>query len=113
MSRFLATHKAAAALLAGAVLLPLGGMAWAYTAFRGIKEPLILRFTATQGITEVGTFATVLMLGVFWVLVCVVNAAIAAPLLERDKFLGRFLIGANIAVSILIFIWFAAIISVN
>ncbi len=113
MGSWLLQHRIPAAFLGASLIFPIGGMLWTYFALRSISQPLIVHFTERTGITEVGTLSYVLVLGLFWVLVCLVNAAIAVPLLDRDAFLGRFLTGANFCLSILIFIWFAAIIHVN
>lgn len=91
----------------------LAGTAWAYFALRGIAQPLIIHFTEQGGITEVGTLGYVLLQGVFWGLLVIVNTAIAVPLLDRNRQLGLFLAGSTFAIGILIFLWFAAIIHVN
>ncbi|MBI2889099.1 MAG: hypothetical protein HYY10_04210 [Candidatus Liptonbacteria bacterium] len=106
-------HKVPVALLGASVVLPIAGMVWAYFALRGINQPLIVHFTEHTGITEVGTLSYVLFLGAFWAFASFVNIAIGIPLLKRDAFLGYFLTGASFCLSILIFIWFAAIIHVN
>ncbi|MBI2623349.1 MAG: hypothetical protein HYW65_02125 [Candidatus Liptonbacteria bacterium] len=113
MASWLIKHKVPAALFAASLLLVAGGMAWGYFALRGIAQPLIIHFTERSGITEVGALSSVLLYGVFGLVVCIVNTAIAVPLLTRIRFLGHLLAGATFLVSVLIFIWFAAIISVN
>jgi hypothetical protein len=106
-------HTLEVAALVLSFLFVLGGMGWAYAALRDIEQPLIVHFTAAEGITEVGTIRTILLGGVFGLTMCAVNTAITLSLLARERFLGYLLAVATLLVSILLFIRFAAIISVN
>jgi len=110
---WIARHRSAAAILAVSLILVVAGLGWAYLSLRGISQPLIIHFTEKTGITEVGNLNFILWSGAFWVLLMLVNTAIAVPLLDRHRFLGMFLIWGTFCVAILIFIWFAAIIHVN
>ena len=111
--RWVVQHRLAAGLLAVSLILVLSGMVWIYFSLRGISQPLIIHFTEKTGITEVGTLGTVLWNGGFWVLLILVNIAIAVPLLDRERFLGMFFVWSTFLIAALIFIWFAAIIHVN
>ncbi len=112
-SHWIETHKLPALFLICSFLFVLGGMGWAYYALRGTYQPLVIHFTERSGITEVGTLRYILLQGVFWILLLVVNTAVAILLLDRDRSLGMFLMGSTLFISILIFVWFAAIIHVN
>ena len=94
-------------------VLVLGGTIWSYFALRGIAQPLILHFNNLAGINQVGGVADLLQFGGTGIVFVLVNFFIALELEERDVFAGKLLAAAALFVSVLIFIGFAAIISVN
>ncbi|MBI3589693.1 MAG: hypothetical protein HY093_04780 [Candidatus Liptonbacteria bacterium] len=91
----------------------LGGWLWAYLALRTISLPLIIHFSNISGINQVGYAWDLAKVGLFGILVVMVNFLIAYELELRDKFLAKLASAFTLFLSILIFIYFAAIISVN
>ena len=99
--------------LALGVALVFGGWLWAYLKLRVIEVPVVILYNSVEGVTragEVGEFLKVLMFGL---LVILVNFFIAAELEERSRFWARLSSIFTVILSVLIFIYFAAIISVN
>lgn len=94
------------------LIFVIGGWIWAYLALRGASTPLILRFNA-QGINQVGYFWDLAKVGIFGLGVVAVNFLISIELERRDRFLGKLAAVFTFFLSVLIFIYFAAIISVN
>ena len=89
------------------------GMIWAYFALRRIVPPLIIHFNNLTGINQTGDLTDLLKVGVTGIVFVLMNFFIALELEERDIFGGKLLAAATFFVSALIFIGFAAIISVN
>ena len=90
----------------------LGGWLWAYVALRGIEQPLIIHFVSRQ-INQIGGVGDLAAIGIFGVLVVLVNFFVSEELEKRDLFLGKLLAAATLFVCVLIFIAFATIIHVN
>lgn len=91
----------------------LGGWLWAFFALRKVTTPLIILFDSTTGINQVGYAADLTRVGIFGLLVVIVNFLISIELERRIPFWGRLTSFITIFLGILIFIYFAAIISVN
>lgn len=91
----------------------LGGTLWAYFALRGVSGPLILHFNNLAGINQIGGLAELIWMGVTGLTIVVISFRVALELEARDWFLGKLLAATTLLVGILIFIGFAAIISVN
>jgi hypothetical protein len=90
-----------------------GGGAWAFGALRAISQPLILHFNNYIGINQVGGFGDLLGVSSVAIVVLGLNFFLAANLRERDVFFARFIAATTLFFAALIFIGFAAIISVN
>lgn len=90
-----------------------GGMLWAYFALRGIASPLILHFNNILGINQIGSLADLLRFGGTGLVFVLVNFFLALELEGRDAFLGKLLAATTLFFGILLFVGFAAIISVN
>ncbi len=101
------------ALFATSLVLVLGGTLWAYFALRGATSPIILHFNNLAGINQVGGASEFLLVGLGGLIVVVVNLFLAFELEERDRILGKMVTAATLLFSLLFFIGFAAIISVN
>lgn len=86
---------------------------WAYIATKDISGPIVVHFNNVSGINQIGTFLDMVLVGVTGLVVIVINFFLALELEERDWFLGKIVAIATLFLSILIFIAFAAIISVN
>lgn len=95
------------------LVLVIGGWFWAFWALREIKLPLIIHFSNINGINQVGYFWDLAKVGIFGILVVAVNFLISVELEKRDKFLGKLTSAFTFFLSILIFVYFMAIISVN
>lgn len=91
----------------------LGATLWSYFALRGLGGPIILHFNNFSGITKIGDLPHLVWVGVSAAVAVVINFLIALELEERDGFLGKLAAAATVLFSLLIFIGFAAIISVN
>ena len=100
-------------LFGGSFLLVLSGIFWVYGKLQSVKGPLVVHFDDLFGISRIGDIFDILQPGFVCLLVILVNFLIALELEEKDRFLPRFLAGMTLFFSILIFISFAAIISVN
>ncbi len=111
--RQLVRFRVVSAAFALSFLFVAGGWLWAYIAMRKINQPLILHFNNYVGITQIGDLADLTYPGILGLVVIFINFLIAFNLEERDWFLGKLMAAATLFFSILIFIGFAAIISVN
>ena len=116
--------RAVSILSAGAFMLSLGGGLWAYFALRGAATApgamqgaggtqVILHWNDLSGITSAGGLGAVVFMAIFGVAASLLNFAIALELDARDRFLGKLVAAATFAFAVLLFIAFAAIISVN
>lgn len=94
-------------------LFVVGGMLWTYFALRGIASPLILHFNNLLGINQIGNLSDLLRFGGTGLVFVLVNFFLALELEDRDAFLGKLLATATLFMSVIIFVGFAAIISVN
>jgi hypothetical protein len=95
-----------------------GGFFWALgvlgDTFGGATSgPLILHFNDMQGITSIGSFGNILWMGVLGVAIVVINFFIALDLEARDNVLGKIVAVMTLAMAILLFLAFTAIIKVN
>lgn len=95
------------------LLAVLSGWIWAYFALRSVSGPLILQYQSALGINQVGYAGELARVGVFGFLVVAVNFLISTQLEERVPFWGGVASFMTVFLGILIFIYFAAIISVN
>lgn len=97
-----------------AVLFVLGGFFWAYFALAAAGPgPFILHFNDIDGITGIGGLGTIVFMGLFGLLVTLMNFAIALEFERHDAFFGKFLSALSLAFAVLLFIGFASIIGVN
>lgn len=117
MRRFLQKEVARRRLLTGiftgSLLLIAGGWIWAGYALRGIGQPLILHFNDYVRINVTGGFSELAGFGVLSLFIVLTNFLIAIELEGRDWFLGKLTAFATAGMAALIFIGFAAIITVN
>lgn len=93
--------------------LVVGGWLWAYFKLRKIADPLIIHYSPEVGIDQVGYAGDLAKVGVFGIVIVAMNFIISVELEQKDKFLGRLTSAVTAFLGILIFIYFAAIISVN
>lgn len=91
----------------------LTGMGWAYGKLGNANTPLILHFDNYAGITQIGSLADLELVGLLGLVMIGVNFLIFRSLHERDPFLGKVTATWTCILAILLFLGFAAIISVN
>lgn len=72
-----------------------------------------MHFNNFSGITQIGDLSGLVWVGVGAMAAILVNFLIVLELEERDKFLGKLATAAALIFGLLIFIGFAAIISIN
>lgn len=94
-------------------LFVISGWLWAHLALRGLDHPLIIHYASGRGIDATGSVGNLAQIGVLGIVIVLVNFALALELETRDRFLGKLVAAGALFFSILIFIAFAAIISVN
>ena len=111
--RKLLRFRVTSALFLVSLILVLGSSLWAYGALRKIHGPIIVHFSSLGGIDQIGEIWDLLRIGVLGLVVISINFFIAFELEERDWFLGKLTAAVTVFLSLLIFIGFAAIISVN
>lgn len=93
--------------------LVFGGWLWAYLKLRMIEVPVVILYDSIQGVKMAGEVGEFLKVLVFGLLVVIINFFIAAELEERSRFWARVCSIFTVFLSVLIFIYFAAIVSVN
>lgn len=91
----------------------IGGWLWAYLAFKHSSGPLITHYTPLSGISSLGGRSELSEVGTFGLLVVLMNSWLAFELDKRGRFWGALVTGITFLFSVLIFIGFGAIISVN
>lgn len=102
------------ALAFGASLaLVAAGWLWAHIRLQDLGTPLILHFSSLSGIDRIGTFTDLSAQAFLGVVLVLTNAVIGLALQPRDRFLARIVAASTFAMSCLLFILLAVIISVN
>ena len=91
----------------------MGGWIWAFLELGKIKDPLIIHYSQEIGIDQVGYAGDLAKVGVFGLVILLINFIISGELEQKDRFLSRLTSAVTVFIGILIFIYFAAIISVN
>jgi hypothetical protein len=94
-------------------LLVAASWVWAFVYMRGIKQPLVVHFDSFTGINQIGSLATLTGMSITALVALAVDLLLAWEMEKRDSFLGKFLAGFALFFSLLIFLGFSAIISVN
>jgi hypothetical protein len=114
MIKKIAKYRLVSLLSLASFALVAGGFFWAYGALRNSGAgPLILHFNDMTGITALGSFGTLLLMGGIGIVIVVINFFVAIGLEERDRVLGKVTAGMTLVMAILLFFAFAAIIKVN
>ena len=106
-------HMLVSCLLMASAAFVLGGFVWALAALQKPSSLLALHFNDLQGITAVGGMGIVIFGGVFGIVVVLVNSGLALELEERNPFFGTLTAVLTLVFAVLLFIAFAAILSVN
>ncbi len=89
------------------------GWAWAYFRLTTLTTPIILHFSAWEGIDRIGTILDIHKIGTIGLIIVLINSLIAFALAPRDRFLALMTASATFVMALLLFILFAAIIGVN
>jgi hypothetical protein len=107
-------HKFVSGLSLFSLLFSMSGFIWAYRALGNAGGgSFVLHFNDISGITSIGGLGTIVFMGISGVLIVLVNGAIALEFESRDRFFGKLIAVLTLFFSVLLFIGFAAIISVN
>jgi hypothetical protein len=106
-------HRLVSGLIAASAAFVLGGFIWAMLALEKATGPLILHFNDLAGIAAVGGIGTIVFGGVFGIVVVIVNGFIAIEFEERNPLFGKLIAILTLVFAVLLFIAFAAILSVN
>ncbi|MBI4085017.1 MAG: hypothetical protein HY432_00730 [Candidatus Liptonbacteria bacterium] len=106
-------HKAVGLTFVISLLFVLSGWIWTLSALRNTHQPLIVHFNNVLGINQIGGLKDLSAVAIFGIVSLLFDFVISIEFDKRDKFLGKFTAAAGLFFSILIFIGFAAIISVN
>lgn len=107
-------RRTVAATSLAAFLVAAGGSVWVYCSLGSIGAgPFILGFNDAQGIMRIGGMWELAALAAFAVGMTVVNGFVAFALDERDPWMGKIVAGITLAMAVLLFIAFAAIMNVN
>ncbi len=99
-------------LFGGSAFLVAAATVWAIAALRNVPQPLILHF-ARVAITETGTLANLVGVGIVGLTVVALNFFLARAFFDRERMLSYLISGTTLAFSLLIFLGFRAIILVN
>jgi hypothetical protein len=91
-----------------------GGFFWALGVLHGMSAgPLVLHFNDMAGITSIGRFGDLILMGILGIVIVIVNFFVAIGLEARDPALGKIVAVMTLVMAILLFLAFAAIIKVN
>lgn len=108
-------YRAVSILSLVALFFVWGGAVWSRLVLHATSDasPLILHFDDLSGITSVGPPAALQFMTVIGTVIVLMNFFIALELESRDRFLGKLVAAVTLVFAVLLFIGFAAIISVN
>jgi len=106
-------YKMVSGLLAASAIFVLTGFIWALAGLRTMSGPMLLHFNDLQGITATGNTSVIVFAGIFGMVVVVLNTCLAFEFEERSPFFGKLTAVLTLTFAILLFIAFAAILSVN
>lgn len=106
-------HPAVSILLFLSFFFVLAGFVWAMISLGKMNEPFILHFDDLQGITAIGGRGLLVFMGIFGMVMVLINGSLAFELETRNGFLGKLIAVLTLILSGLLFIAFAAILSVN
>ena len=116
----IARHRSISIIFLLSFLLVVGGFFWAYGKLSGEAMvwnegagPFILHFNLFDGITATGDFSGIVSMGVLGAVIVILNFFIGMALEERDRTLSLAFAGATLAMAILLFLSFVAILNVN
>jgi hypothetical protein len=106
-------YKLVSGFLAASAVFVVAGFIWAFVALQRMNGPHILHFDELRGITAVGGAGVIIFAGIFGMAVVIINGFLAMALEKRSVLFGKLTAVLTLVFAILLFIAFAAIISVN
>jgi len=95
------------------VIFIVGGCIWAIIILGGISEPLIIHYSQSSGIDRIGGLGTLIGIAVLGLIMAIVDFFISLELEKKNILFSRLTSLVGLFVGFLIFIYFAAIISIN
>ncbi|HEY5221060.1 MAG TPA: hypothetical protein VIJ29_02865 [Candidatus Paceibacterota bacterium] len=114
MIKKISQHRLVSLLSLLSLAFVVGGFFWALGALSSMSSgPVILHFNDMEGITHIGNFGDIILMGILGVVIVVVDFFVALDLEARDKVLGKIVAVMTLVMAILLFLSFAAIINVN
>lgn len=106
-------YKLVSGLLAVSFGLVLAGFLWAMLSLTRENGLLTLHFNDLQKITAVGGTGLVVFMGIFGIIAVLLNSCLALEFEGRNPFFGKLTAVLTLVFAVLLFISFAAILSVN
>jgi len=107
-------HKLVSILSLASLCFVLGGFFWAYFDLRNAGSgPFIIHFNDVNGITSVGGLGTIVFMGIFGIVVVLMNSWIALEFEMKEAFFGKLLAALTLVLAVLLFVGFASIMAVN
>jgi len=106
-------HRLISVLLILSLILVAGGFFWAWFSLGRTGSPIIVHFDDLYGITTTTGRGIIVFAGIFGLAMVLVNASLAFEFEERSSLFGKLTAILTLALAILLFIAFAAILSVN
>ena len=114
MIKKISKHRLVSLLSLASLAFAAGGFFWALGALGGGPSgPVILHFNDMQGITHIGAFGDIILMGILGIVIVIVDFFVALDLEARDSILGKIVAAMTLVMAILLFLSFAAIINVN
>jgi hypothetical protein len=106
-------HRLVSVLIAASAVFVLGGFVWALLSLEKVSGPLVLHFNDLAGIVAVGSINAIVFGGIFGIAVVFINGCLAVEFEARNPLFGKLIAVLTLVFAVLLFIAFAAILSVN
>ena len=114
MIKKISKYRLVSLLSLASFLFVAGGFFWALGALRtAVSGPIILHFNDMHGITHIGNFGDIILMGILGIAIVILDFFVALDLESRDNVLGKIMAVITLVIAILLFLSFAAIINVN
>jgi hypothetical protein len=106
-------YKLVSGLLAASAVFVFAGFLRTVISLERMSGPFILHFNDLNGITAAGGMGTMIFAGLFGIAAVLINGCLAIALEDRSPFFGKLTAVLTLVFAVLLFIAFAAILSVN
>jgi hypothetical protein len=106
-------YRLVGGLLAVSIGLVIAGFLWAMLSLTRGNGLFILHFNDFQKITAISGTGLVVFMGIFGIVAVLLNGCLALEFEGRNPFFGKLTAVLTLAFAVLLFISFAAILSVN